>query len=122
MQRIGPLEYTNFLITLKNGTRIAFYGGEDLPEARATLREAAPDILLTQFTSYNSHTCSEFVAAVSPRVVIPHHMDYVWDKADYEARFERTAAAVAQKSPGTLFITPEHGEWMEFSLSVTPAK
>jgi len=119
---LGVTEYTNYLITLPNGLRIVFYGGFDLPEARIMLRDIRPDILITQFTAYNSHTFSEFVSAIAPKYVIPHHMDYVWPPEQYEARFERCGAMLAEKCPGTTLITPEQGKWYEFSMGVSPVK
>jgi len=122
MQRIGSLEYTNFLITLNNGTRIVFYGGTDTPEAVPILRGARPDILLTQFTSMNSHDFSNFMAAIGPKYIIPHHMDSSWPQEEYEARLERCGARLADKAPGMVLITPEHGQWYEFSMGVSPVK
>ena len=122
MQRIGSLEYTNFLITLNNGTRIVFYGGTDTPEAVPILRGARPDILLTQFTSMNSHDFSNFMAAIGPKYIIPHHMDSSWSQEEYEARLERCGARLADKAPGMVLITPEHGQWYEFSMGVSPVR
>ena len=122
MQRIGSLEYTNFLITLKDGTRIVFYGGTNTPEAVPILRAARPDILISQFTSMSPQDYSDFIAAIGPKYVLPHHMDSKWPQEEYEALLEESSALLAEKDPRAVLITPEHGQWYQFSTGISPIK
>lgn len=113
LQPIGSLEYRNFLFTLPNGTKILLWGNDPTVEQRNICKALKPDIAILQRSvkPEDVEKKAEFAAAIGCKVVIPHHHDFkAVDDPEVVGRFKE---AFLRRVPDGVFLTPEHGQWME---------
>lgn len=115
IQAMGNLEYRNFLFTYPDGLKLLMWGNNLVPMQRNILKAEKPDIAVMQATGQikDPEKFADFVAAFGPKIVIPHHMDLSKPMDAVIPKLLEVKEAVERKSPGTTFVIPVHGEWME---------
>jgi len=112
LQPVGSLEYRNFLFTLPNGTKILLWGNDPTIEQINLCKSLKPDIAIIQ-RSANPEQIAEkaaFAAAIGCKVLIPHHHDF--RAVDDPAVVEKFKEEFLRLVPDGVFITPEHGKWI----------
>ena len=115
IQPIGTLDYRNYLFTYPDGLKVLIWGNPLVSFQKNILRREKPDIAILQATGQisNPQKFAEFVAEFSPKIVIPHHMDLSHPVEKVMDKLLAAKEAVEKTSPGTKFIIPVHGEWIE---------
>lgn len=113
LQGIGSMEYRNYLFTLPNGTKILLWGNDPTPEQTNICKALQPDIAIIQRStgSADIKKKAEFAAAIGCKVLIPHHMDF--PGVHSPEALEAFKAEFLRLVPDGVFITPEHGKWID---------
>lgn len=73
---MGSLEMTNYLLTLKNGKTVLFWGGEFGSVQENLLRDLRPDVAVMQASPTMMDRFGKVVDAIKPKTVIPYHHDF----------------------------------------------
>lgn len=73
---MGSLEMTNYLLTLKNGKTVLFWGGEFGLVQENLLRDLRPDVAIMQASPTMMDRFGKVVDAIKPKLVIPYHHDF----------------------------------------------
>lgn len=110
--KTGSLVYRNYLLTLPNGTKLLFWGGDPNEEECNLLRELQPDIAIIQRSVKPDNIVqrAKFAADIGAKIVIPHHQDvYRADDPEILHMFTREFLSHA---PDRTVILPEHGAWL----------
>ena len=112
MGHAGCFDYSNYLLTLPNGTRILIWGNDPTPEQAALCRSLQPDVAILQRSVPIAKigTKGEFAAAIGCKVLIPHHHDF--RAVDDPAIVARFGEEFLKRVPDGTFIAPKHGEWI----------
>ena len=113
LQPVGSFEYRNFLFTMPNGTKILLWGNDPTIEQVNICKALQPDIAIIQRSVQPEDVAkkAEFAAAIGCKVLIPHHHDFrAVDDPEGVGRFRE---AFLRRVPDGVFLTPEHGKWME---------
>lgn len=113
LQGIGSMEYRNFLFTLPNGTKILLWGNDPTPEQVNICKALEPDIAILQRSSNleGIKQKAAFAAAIGCKVLIPHHMDFpVVNPPEILEAFKEEFLRLV---PDGIFITPDHGKWID---------
>ena len=112
MQRLGSLEYRNYLFTMPNGVKILFFGNDALPELANICKQYKPEIAIIQ-RSGESYAKSKalFAKEIGCEIYIPHHHDFMG--VDNPSVIENLKKAYLEIVPNGKFISPKHGEWMK---------
>ncbi len=112
LQAIGSMEYRNFLFTLPNGTKILLWGNDPTIEQINLCKSLKPDIAIIQRSAQPESISkkAEFAAAIGCKVLIPHHHDF--RGVDDPAYIEKLKEDFLSLVPDGIFITPEHGKWI----------
>ena len=116
MQILGTLEYRNFFFTYPDGLKVLVWGNDLSVTQRNILKALKPDVAIMQATRQikDPKAFAEFVAAVGPKVVVPHHMDLAKPYAEYLPAMEEVRKEMAVVCPETEFVLPpDHGVWFE---------
>ena len=113
LQGVGSLEYTNFLFTAKNGTKVLIWGSNPTVDQINLCKELKPDIaILQRYTQPEKYIdLARFVKEIGCKVVIPHHHDF--QKIDPPEVLEGFKDALKEIAPDVEFIAPKHGEWIK---------
>ena len=113
LQPIGSMEYRNFLFTLPNGTKILLWGNDPTVEQINICKQFKPDIAIVQRSANPEQLVkkAEFAAAIGCKVLIPHHHDF--KAVDDPAIIENLKNEFLKLVPDGVFVTPEHGKWIE---------
>jgi L-ascorbate metabolism protein UlaG (beta-lactamase superfamily) len=113
LQAVGCMEYRNFLLTLPNGTKVLIWGNDPTIEQINICKEIKPDIAIIQRSIQPEmiEKKAEFAAAIGCKVLIPHHHDF--RGVDDPAVIGKFKEEFLSRVPDGIFVTPEHGEWIE---------
>lgn len=112
MQRLGSLEYRNYLFTLPNGVKVLFFGNDALPELTNICKQFKPEIAIIQRAGQNfAKAKAMFAKEIGCEVYIPHHHDFKC--VDSPSLCENLKNAYLEIVPDGTFITPKHGEWIK---------
>lgn len=76
LQKTGSLEMTNYLITLKDSTRILIFGGELSAFQNKMLEGLEPDVAIMQYSYSQPDRYESLIQSIRPSVVIPSHHDF----------------------------------------------
>ena len=110
--RAGCFAYSNYLLTLPNGTRILIWGNDPTVEQARQCKALQPDIAILQ-RSTPAHVIAKkaaFAAEIGCKVLIPHHQDtYGIDDPQILEAFGQQFLELA---PNAVFVNPKHGEWL----------
>ena len=107
---IGSIEYTNFLYTLPNGTKVLIWGNELTPEQCNMLREIKPDIAVLQMTRNSPEKTADICIEMGSKVVITNHIDF---PRDYMHMATGLKEELAKRAPEVNCIIPEYGTWID---------
>jgi len=113
VQHIGNLDYRAYLLTLKNGIKILYWGSNLAKEQLPLCKPLKPDIAIIQraVNPWGIARKADFSAALGAKVVLPHHQEHRFNTfPEAVPLFEKEYLA---RVPGGCFINPRHGEWME---------
>lgn len=115
MQILGTTEYRNFFFTFPDGVKLLVWGNEFTPIQKNIVKELKPDIAIIQATRQlkDPDGFVDFVKKSGAKIVIPHHMDLSRPYDEYRGELRAIGDRIEAECPGTQFIMPEHGEWME---------
>ena len=115
MQILGTTEYRNFFFTFPDGVRVLVWGNEFTPIQKNIVKELAPDVAIIQSTRQlkDPDGFVDFVKKAGAKVVIPHHMDLSKTYDEYRPEVRAMGDRIEAECPGTVFLMPEYGEWME---------
>lgn len=91
LQVVGCFEYRNFLFTLPNGTKVLLWGNNPTVEQI----EAKAKLAVT----------------TGCKVVIHHHHDFY--EVEYPSIVAKFKEEFLKLVPDGLFVTPEHGKWID---------
>ncbi len=113
LQAIGSMEYRNYLFTLPNGTKILLWGNDPTIEQINLCKEIKPDIALIQRSAKPEQIAqkAKFAAEIGCKVLIPHHHDFLGVDEPYIV--ETLKEEFLRLVPDGVFVTPEHGKWIE---------
>ena len=111
---MGSLEYINYLLTAKNGTKVLIWGGDPTTDQINLCKALSPDIAIVHRYTKPEQCAklAEFVKEIGCKVVIPHHHDF--HKIDPPEVLQSLKDAIAKAAPDVEFINPKHGVWMSF--------
>lgn len=112
LQGIGSLEYTNFIYTTPNGTKILIWGNDPTIDQLNICKAEKPDIAILQRTisPKKNKVMANFIKEMGCKVVIPHHHDF--NGVDGPEVIENFKNAIAEVAPEVEFVVPEHGKWL----------
>ncbi len=111
MQRIGSLEYRNYLYTLPNGVKILFFGNDATVELTNICKQYKPEIAIIQRVGQKfMGQKASFAKEVGCEIFIPHHHDF--KVVDDPSLIENLKKAYLDVVPDGKFIAPKHGEWI----------
>ena len=113
LQACGSLEYRNYLFTAQNGTKVLLWGNDPTVEQRNLVRALRPDIAILQLSKQDPVEMADFAAAIGCNMLIPHHMDLNSAEAAYMPKVERLRDEFLARVPGSVFLCPRHGQWIE---------
>lgn len=105
---MGSLEMTNYLLTLKNGKTILFWGGEFGSVQENMLKDLCPDVAIMQASPTMMDRFGKVVDAIKPKLVIPYHHDFGQTKDKWLPLLQDY-----QKVCSTKFAILENGQEME---------
>lgn len=133
----GSLEFFNYRLTGRDGSRIAVWGGMTSDEQIARMGHYRDNDIALMHVSPKQDMGQfiELVKAINPKAVIPHHYD-LWDvmfrenpamlqdaplppeKMNEKYILGAIRQAVEESCPYTAFFIPEHHRWYRFGLGV----
>jgi L-ascorbate metabolism protein UlaG (beta-lactamase superfamily) len=128
LNRIGSVEYTDFLITTETNLRILITGGDAKHSAQYdTARLCAPDIVIRQASNFA--TPEEYAAVLArygARYALPHHHEFAPRRLGLAAEefAHRVRLELARLGSRTEFICPEPFDWYALTSAIgkrTPA-
>ena len=109
----GSMEYSNYLFTLPDGTKILIWGNDPLPEQYRMTAPLKPDIAILQLSRQDPVQMADFAAALGCKVLIPHHMDLKQKEEEYLPKVNRLREEFLTRVPDARFLYSGHGKWVE---------
>lgn len=113
MQVLGTLEYRNYLLTDKNGTKLLIWGNDVFPTQVNMLKALQPDICILQLSKQDPVEIAAMAAEVGAKVLIPHHMDLKKTREEYLPCVECCRDEFLKRVSNGRFIDPINGQWIE---------
>ena len=113
----GSYEYSNFIITLKNGFRIMVWGGGVTTDALERVKKYDVDMAIVQFPRNTPDQIVRMCNAIHPQLVFPHHHEVFEEimNMDMNDAIRQVQEGVAKTNPYTTIVNPVKGKWYQIS-------
>ena len=109
LNMLGSYEYSLWLLTLPDHTRLLIWGGAVLPETVNQARHFHPTISIAQYVMQGPEAMEGLYRAIGGQVIFPHHHEPVLAKEGGLEEMKAVAARMAER--GTMVVLPEKGRW-----------
>lgn len=117
----GSYEYSNFILTLKNGFRLMVWGGGVTTDALERAKRYDVDMAIVQFPRNTPDKIVEICDAISPQIVFPHHHEVFSEimNMDMDDAIRQVQEGVEKVKPETKVINPVKGKWYSVATTVS---
>lgn len=114
----GSYEYVNYLITLKNNTKVMIWGGEASVEAINRARGYQPNISIVQIPRETAGQISDLYQAIGGELLFPHHHETILALEGGEQRVNDIIKLTREKAPQLRIVCPKKGVWYRIGTTV----